>query len=369
MSKAPFPRIRIQGCPYERGHQYGRQAAALIRHSLAAYHMIFGYYNGWSWQNVRQHAKSYLPIIGSYRPHLLDEMQGIADGADLLLADILALNIRTEILNAVMASKAYHECTAFLIIPEKDSVMPIFLGQNWDWKPVTAKAVILLEVAPDQGPNFISVVEAGLLAKMGMNAAGIGLVTNALLTDLDKDQPDIPYHIILRAILEEATLDQAIESVRGAARASAANYLVASQDGRVVNLEAAPSRKAVNLYQQSPNSIYVHTNHFLCKPLSFVDVGLQQGPDSPIREQRMHNFLIQMGDAPTPEKLQAALSDHYNYPYSICCHPDEERPPAEQYASIASLIMDLSTRRIWLTGDYPCQATYQLLDYGDFLAA
>ena len=35
----------------------------------------------------------------------------------------------------------------------------------------------------DDGPDFVTVVEAGLLAKTGMNSSGIGLATNALVTD------------------------------------------------------------------------------------------------------------------------------------------------------------------------------------------
>jgi isopenicillin-N N-acyltransferase-like protein len=57
----------------------------------------------------------------------------------------------------------------------------------------------VLEVRQDEGPDFVTVVEAGLLAKTGMNAAGLGLVTNALVTDADVGEPGLPYHVLLRA--------------------------------------------------------------------------------------------------------------------------------------------------------------------------
>ena len=45
-------------------------------------------------------------------------------------------------------------------------------------------------------------VEAGLLAKTGMNSSGLGLVTNALVTDDDTGDARLPYHVALRAILD-----------------------------------------------------------------------------------------------------------------------------------------------------------------------
>ena len=37
----------------------------------------------------------------------------------------------------------------------------------------SADTVVLLESTPDDGPSFMTVVEAGLLAKFGMNSAGL----------------------------------------------------------------------------------------------------------------------------------------------------------------------------------------------------
>ena len=38
---------------------------------------------------------------------------------------------------------------------------------------------LVLEVQRDDGPDFVTVVEAGLLAKTGFNSSGIGLVVKA----------------------------------------------------------------------------------------------------------------------------------------------------------------------------------------------
>ena len=181
MGRPPFPQIQVSGDPYERGRQYGAQAEKRIRRSLAMYDRIFESYAGWDWATVTEHAQDYVPAIESYRGHLLEEMRGIADGADLVWEDVLALNVRTEVMFAAVARAAARECTALVALPQSTTAGHTLLAQNWDWKPEAADNLVVLEARPDSGPSFVTVVEAGLLAKTGLNSAGIGLVTSALV--------------------------------------------------------------------------------------------------------------------------------------------------------------------------------------------
>jgi isopenicillin-N N-acyltransferase-like protein len=356
----------VSGPPEERGWQYGRQAASRIEVSIDAYREIFAHYTGWDWQAVQSHARQYAPLIRSYRPHHIDEMRGIAMGAGVKPADILALNVRTEIINTGFARSAM-ECTAFVSRTADTKATRILIGQNWDWKPAVRDSLVVLEVEPDSGPRFVTVVEAGLLAKTGMNADGIGLVTNALVTDLDVSEGHVPYHTMLRAILESSTFTDAVQAVTGHPAASAGNYLIAHRDGRSVNLEALPWTQAQFFKNAITSRSYVHTNHFLSTSHGFTDIGLEKSPDSPIRLGRMQGHLETSPSPPTLEEMKTALSDHYNYPYSVCCHADPSRPAAEQYATLASVIMDLSTATLWLANGNPCQADYTPHDYSDWL--
>ena len=63
------------------------------------------------------------------------------------------------------------------------------------------------------------------------------------------------------------------------------------------------------------------------------------------------------------------LSDHADWPWSICTHPDERQPKLDQAATVASVVMDLGERRLWLADGQPCRTPYRELDYGAFLAA
>jgi isopenicillin-N N-acyltransferase-like protein len=58
------------------------------------------------------------------------------------------------------------------------------------------------------------------------------------------------------------------------------------------------------------------------------------------------------------KSFMAILSDHVNFPQSICNHTDETDPPLERQQTIASLLMDLTARTLYVAWGPPCQAEY-----------
>ncbi len=367
MPQTSFPHIRVNGSPGDRGLQYGRQAESRIRRSIEIYAEIFRFYAGWDWTRVRDHAVQYEEPIRAYRAHFIDELKGIASGAGVAYEDVLAINVRTEIMNAAVARASAAECTCVVSLPENNTGTHTVIGQNWDWKPKTAESVVVLEAEPEGLPNFVSVVEAGLLAKTGMNAAGLGLVTNALVTDQDSGEPAVPYHAVLRGILESTSLSGALFAITYHVRASAANYLIAHRDGEAANVESAPGDFS-RLHVQFPqNDSFAHTNHFLQAGSDFKDVGLWSGPDSLVRYHRMSKYLSRSKREVNVAGLQQALQDHFNLPYAVCSHPDPTIPEPQQYATIASVIMDLNTAHMWLADGNPCTTPFVELDYSGLL--
>ena len=335
-----YPHVRVSGGPRERGRQYGRLAAERVQRSVAIYRRVFEHYAGWDWDRVTAHARAYRPAIDAAHPCYLDEMAGIAEGAGLREDDVLAINVRTEVMFAAVARRAAGECTAFAVLPGATAGGGTLIGQNWDWKPHMTDTVVVLEAEQDEGPSYVTVVEAGLLAKTGMNEAGIGLVTNALISDEDRGDPGLPYHVILRAILDAANLPGALDAVTHHPRASAANYLVANREGMAVNVEAAPGdHSRVWLSWPDPDTL-VHANHYVCET-GLKDVMRWYSPDSPFRHQRATALLRDARGRVDVEMLQALMRDHVNHPAGVCSHPDLSLPELEQDMSVLSVIYDL----------------------------
>jgi isopenicillin-N N-acyltransferase like protein len=369
----PFPHVRVEGGPRERGRAYGEQAADRIALSIRAYGEVFREYAGWDWAKVRSEASRYRDPIEMMNPDYLDEIRGIAEGSGTEAEDILSINVRTEVMFAAKARKAEEvgrsvgECSAFAVLPEASADAHTLIGQNWDWLLHCFETVVVLEAVQEDGPDFVTVVEAGLLAKTGMNSSGIGLVTNALVTDADVGEPGLPYHVLLRAILDAQTISDAYATLQSGRRSSSANYLIAHRDGMAVDVEAAPGDFS-RLYLNFPeDGVLLHTNHFRSEALPLKDVSLWVMPDSPFRLERLKAAVNGAAPKLALEDFRAVLADHANFPSGVCCHPDARMAPLDQGATVASVLMDLDERTMWVADGHPCTTPYRELDYSGFL--
>ncbi|RMF86888.1 MAG: peptidase C45 [Nitrospinota bacterium] len=354
-----FPIIRVEGEPYDRGHQYGNAAQDRITVTIEAYKMAFAHFAHLDWPDACARAQAYMEEIEAYAPEALAEMRGIADGAGRRLEEILALNARTEIM---LTANICCGCTAVAVLPELTVSGHTFIGQNWDWISAVKSSCVLLQVKQPDKPDFLTFVEAGLLAKTGLNSAGIGLCANALISDQDRGEKGVPFHVILRKILDASRLDEAIAAVILPSRASSANYLLASVEGEAIDLEAAPP--AVG-YHYPLDGFLTHTNHFTSGLSGIRDVGLTVFPDSLIRDSRAYRRLKRWPGKIDRKNLEELFRDHVNFPHSICRHPDPQKPPAEQIESVGSVIMDLDRGELFLSDGPPCTHAYRRVSLRD----
>jgi isopenicillin-N N-acyltransferase like protein len=360
-----FPLITVSGGSYERGHQYGTQARARIHRSVAAYARQFQYEAGWDWPRTTAQARRFLPAIEDLGGQYVKELAGIADGADLDLLDILALNVRTEIMfsariRTAMAPGAPAECTTFASVAADASVV---VGQNWDWLPFASDTVVVLQALPDDGPGFVTVVEAGLLAKYGVNSSGVAVLTNALACAEDHGDPGVPYHVMLRALLECGSTHEGLALLGSAPKASSANYLLADREASVVDVEARPGgASAVHRLEPDAVGMLLHTNHFVSPDFDSVDYADLSNSTSRVRLDQIGDFVATHPGSTTVERFEAALADHTNEPDSVCRHPDETLPPQEQTMTVSSIVIDLSGRRILTADGPPCLHAFEALD-------
>jgi isopenicillin-N N-acyltransferase like protein len=369
-----YERIVVEGGPRERGVQYGQQTRRRVELSIDGYRAIFQANADWSWDQVCEHAELYRQPIADYNPRYLDEIAGIAEGAGVDEIEILAINVRTEVMFAADARDAAQqgrrpsECTSFALMPERAADGRMLIGQTWDWLSHSVETVVILEAHQDDGPDYVTVVEAGLLAKTGMNSAGIGLAANALVSSADVGEPGVPYHVLLRAIFDSETMSDALVALERSRRSSSGNFLIGDQDGLAINIEAAPGDYSQLFLGYPQDGLITHTNHFTCAGFTGQDVAVHAMPDSPFRLQRFGQ-LVKMNEGPFDRAFfESVLADHATFPLGICAHPDPRVEPLQQYETVAALIMDIAARRMWLASGRPCVAPFELLDLGEVLS-
>jgi len=358
-----YPTVRIAGEARERGRSYGEQAGERVSMSIRGYEQAFRFYAGWGWDRVREEALRFeTPIVAAY-PSYVEEMRGLAEGAQVPFADVLAINVRTEIMFAGQARTAARqrpplECSAIGVLPELTVDGHTMLAQNWDWLEHCFETVVVLEVEQDDAPSFVTVVEAGLLAKAGLNEHGLGVCTNAMVTTLDVGEPGIPYHVLLRAFMDAPTASDAISIAMAHRRSSSANFLIGHADGIVMDLETRPGDRSHVRTLFPRDGLLLHTNHFL-RDVGADELSIWSMPDSPIRLDRLTRELAAEPRPLKTETISAALGDHGNHPYGICCHIAESDVPEERAATIVSVLMDLDDRRLWVAEGNPCTAPFR----------
>jgi isopenicillin-N N-acyltransferase-like protein len=352
-----LPVLHLSGTPYEQGRQHGQELKDPIAHNIQVYFERFEREARLARDEVLARAVRYGQAIAAQNPGYFDGVRGVADGSGSDLDQLLALNVRYEILYYQFSVNAMADgCTSFAVLPSEAAEGHLLLGQNWDWIPQVQGAV-LHTVEPD-GLETISFTEAGIVGgKIGLNSAGLGLAVNGLhTTDEDWSRLARPFHLRCYEILRSRDLEAAAQIVTGSERACSTNFLMAQVPDRVANLEAAPDR--VRLLGPE-NGCVVHTNHFLDpQALGVVEPPSKRRPSSYHRLNRLRH-LLEVKRPLAMEDIQDYLCDHQAYPNSICRHEDPNLPPEEHYRTVTSVIMDLHTRELHLSDGSPCQSAYQ----------
>ena len=365
-----FPRISAKGAPFSRGEQYGAQARARIAHCIASYRDLWLLRARLEWDTALAQARSYEPAIAGFAPESLDEMRGIAHGAGVAYDHILALNCRSELMFAAMSRKGElppGECTSFAVAPEASADGHLLIGQNWDWVPFARDVAVLLEVKRENGPDYTTVVEAGMLAKVGFNSAGLALCTNTHVSASDAGRAGVPYHIILRALLDTETFGAARRLLESTERALSANYLIGHRDGQVANFEAAGGGRPRLSITEPHDGVLSHSNHFLDAELAEDDTYVRQHPHSITRLEGMRKGL--RSGKLNVERMKAILRDHENAPNGVCSHPDPKANPLLARTTVASVVADLTEGSAWIASGPPCSSEYRLLPLRQVVAA
>jgi isopenicillin-N N-acyltransferase-like protein len=353
-------RITVEGPPRTRGRRYGARAAPLVHRSIASYRDLFARRADLAWDEAVAHARRFVSAIDAFSPDALEEMHGLADGAQVPFEAILVLNCRSELMFAAARSKGElppSECTSFAVTPEASADGHMLLGQNWDWVPFARDACVMIDALRDDKPSYATIVEAGMLAKVGMNAAGFGLCTNTLVSDRDMGRVGVPYHVMLRALLDAESVADAGRILGSVERALSANYLVADRTGQAMNFETIAGGAAEIVATSPTGGLLSHANHFLAPAFASIDAYVAKSPHSLTRLGDLRDGLADDAQ-PTLASMQGLLRNHRHAPNGVCSHPDPAAHPMYARCTVASFVADLSAGEFWFTDGPPCESAY-----------
>ncbi|MFO8045709.1 MAG: C45 family peptidase [Halomonas sp.] len=338
----------LSGSRHEIGLAHGRTHARLIQRSLEVYDRLFHDFVGIRWARACVEAERFGRMIERGFPEILEEMDAIAEGAGVEPADILTLNCRSEI----SLTRASGGCSAFALARGGTQ----WLAQNWDWRTDQLHNVVVLKISGQDHAPLISVGEAGMVAKIGMNAHGIGVCLNAIRSQTCGE--GLPIHVALRKILESPDLESAVAVATRDRVCSPAHFLLADAKGQAVGLEVQPGEPG---RLEAEGGVVTHTNHLYAAANQVEDF---PRPDSRPRLARLdallHTFLAAQGEIGASELFEI-LSDHHGEPLSICRHFNPAQPEEERMETLFGVVMNLTERRLIVRHGKPCENQNGLL--------
>lgn len=281
----PFPIIQVEGNPYSCGLQHGEKAGELIRRNVEHYVDLWSRNIGLSREKIAKWGSKLLKAIKIFSPDLLEELRGVAEGADVPLELLAAMNGRYE----VVWSEMKLECTSLAVLPEVSANGHTLLAQNWDYLLGIHERCILLDVEEEGHPHILMHTEAGIIGQKGFNSEGLGLVVNALVSDQDSFKAHPPFWIVCREMLRCQSVSEAMKVLLNASKSVSYNVLLAQAGGFAVDLEATPLDVSILAPEEG---LLVHTNHLIGpRALKVRDIFVKRYPDSVYRLYRAKTAL------------------------------------------------------------------------------
>ncbi|QKJ86909.1 peptidase C45 [Paramixta manurensis] len=329
----PFPLIEISGSPFVRGQQYGEQARTRIHASVAIYGDQLDDLQISAPQR-HQLIDGFSALIRDFDADYLEEMRGIAEGANVPLEAIVMINARTEVIAQARRLQDYatpHDnqikdgCSGAVILPARSAHGKLIHGQNWDWRAECAESSVVVRIRRDNGPDVLTFVEAGGLARSGMNSTGIAITANYLRCERDYTQRGVPLSLIRRKALEQQHMALAMRVVATTPKSCSNNMILSTKEGFAIDFECAPD-ECFTLYPQE--GLLVHANHWesLAARCKVREEGIEASPDSLYRSWRVSQLLAKTA-LPDEETMKQAFFDDFGAPYSVC------RPPRPGFSS------------------------------------
>jgi hypothetical protein len=275
--------LPVIDCPTEprlRGRAHGEALRAVIGAKIERWHAAIelSYHQASGPFLTRFLAETdFRKAAAEYVPDMLEEVQGIAEGAGIAEETAFALQLMDE---EWWYGKAGHDghCSSFSAVSAgRGSVL---MGQTMDLPAWHDGAQALLGFRNPDGRSTNVFTSAGMVGLMGVSDGGIGICVNTL-SSLRSNPHGLPVAFVMRSALARKTVSDAAAFLRDVPHASGQNYQLG--DRRTIADFECSAEGAAGVPAHA--DLILHTNH----PLASVDIGPESvgKPVSPDSRDRL----------------------------------------------------------------------------------
>ena len=89
----------------------------------------------------------------------------------------------------------------------------------------------LVHIEREDGHKILMMTEPGIIGKIGMNSAGMGICLNILMGE--SRGINLPIHVLLRIALDATSIDEAYRKIEQASFDSCSNIILGDEQGRL----------------------------------------------------------------------------------------------------------------------------------------
>jgi len=342
-----YREIEVSGPPREMGRQIGEGAGEEIRGFCEVALPLVNKSLRVSQAAASGIVSQSFEFAERYAPDMVEELRGMAEGARISAEQIMLLQVRNQ-----LAPVADAGCTSLSLAADSRQRKGGLVAQNWDNDPDLHPFTIVLTRRPTGKPALMTVTQAGLIAYIGLNDAGIGLCLNTLPAPCRAR--GVPHYFTVRGIYEADSLEGAVHAVRRAERAIPANIMLATPQGPA-DLEVTLDEVHVLRGESGGVTHANHCRHPHLLPLNEQFPELIQSHD----RQRRIDRLLGLQNQPGVEAIKDLLRDHEGHPRSICRHPNEDRQTGF-WETVFSVIIEPEEGRMHVSRGMPCQNPYEV---------
>ncbi|SKC66234.1 C45 family autoproteolytic acyltransferase/hydolase [Maledivibacter halophilus] len=340
-----FKLVECRGTPYEIGIQWGEGCKESILKISENINNSMEYFHQASKEQIISHAMKFFPKVREFDPYLVEIMRGQADATGLSFEEIFTQKCFNEL--TLNYNNIAGLCTSFAVTGKATEDGKTILGQNIDF--LTGTPIDLLKIHHSNGIVQFTLSFSNS-SELTFSSTGIGICGNSTIGE--DSSSNIPMGCYLPKVMREKNINDAMGILKQVA-SGLGYYHLADRNGHICGIESIHNDFQL-LYPE--RDMLLHSNHYITKRFERVDTAPQLQPDSYNRLDRMHSLMNESYGNINIEKIMKILSDHDDYPNSICRHID---PSAEiSSETLASFIMVPEEGNIYISVGNPCESNY-----------
>lgn len=297
---------------------------------------------------MRHFARQCQELLARFAPELLEELEGVAEAAELDHDTLLTFSLTIPFDPAAVPAPS---CTVLAVLPERTVDGRLIVGRNFDFfHDESEEGATTYRTYPRGAYASLGNCDTWVGREDGLNEAGLFVAqAHMFMRGL---QPGLAFWFIVRLLLDRcASVREALELIRQVPHAASWTYLLADASGQAVVVE--PTVEGIALrYPQ--DGLLLLTNHALCPEWagreSFVP------PDSHPRYDRLQ-MLLGGGRLVDVDMVRAALRDHQGL---VCSHGAHFR---RKFGTLWSVLGRPGERQLEIAAGHPCQEDYQTVTF------